>query len=123
MPFVYRSLDAGLRAIDLKTLVEASRSLGGRWSSTLLRVVLPNLRAALLSATILTVALVLGEFTMASLDQYQTFPVWIVNFEQDDAHVSTAVSLLALVGTWLLLLLITSFDRRQSRRWLRKESR
>jgi len=110
MPFVYRSLDAGLRAIDLKTLVEASRSLGGRWSSTLLRVVLPNLRAALLSATILTVALVLGEFTMASLDQYQTFPVWIVNFEQDDAHVSTAVSLLALVGTWLLLLLITSFD-------------
>jgi putative spermidine/putrescine transport system permease protein len=88
-----------------------------------LRVVLPNLRAALLSATILTVALVLGEFTMASLDQYQTFPVWIVNFEQDDAHVSTAVSLLALVGTWLLLLLITSFDRRQSRRWLRKESR
>jgi len=113
----------GCGAIDLKTLVEASRSLGGRWSSTLLRVVLPNLRAALLSATILTVALVLGEFTMASLDQYQTFPVWIVNFEQDDAHVSTAVSLLALVGTWLLLLLITSFDRRQSRRWLRKESR
>ena len=29
LPFVYRSLDAGLSAIDLKTLVEASRSLGG----------------------------------------------------------------------------------------------
>ena len=28
MPFAYRSLDAGLRAIDLRTLVEASRSLG-----------------------------------------------------------------------------------------------
>ena len=36
LPFVYRSLDAGLSAIDLKTLVEASRSLGGKWVSTLL---------------------------------------------------------------------------------------
>ncbi len=44
---------------------------------------LPNLRTALLSATVLTVALVLGEFTMASLDQYQTFPVWIVELRPD----------------------------------------
>jgi putative spermidine/putrescine transport system permease protein len=116
MPFAYRSLDAGLRAIDLKTLVEASRSLGGRWPVTLWRIVVPNLRAALLSATVLTVALVLGEFTMASLDQYETFPVWIVAFDQDDGHVSTAVSLLALVVTWGLLLGIASLDRRQFRR-------
>ncbi len=85
MPFAYRSLDAGLGAIDLKTLVEASRSLGGGWWDTLRRVVVPNLRTALLSATVLTVALVLGEFTMASLDQYQTFPVWVVNTDQDNA--------------------------------------
>ena len=59
LPFVYRSLDAGLSAIDLKTLVEASRSLGGKWVSTLLHVILPNIRAAMLSATVLTIALVL----------------------------------------------------------------
>jgi putative spermidine/putrescine transport system permease protein len=116
MPFVYRSLDAGLRAIDLKTLVEASRSLGGRWGSTLWRVIMPNLRTGLLSATVLTVALVLGEFTMASLDLYQTVPVWIYNFAQDDGHVSTAVSLLALVVTWVVLLVISSFDLRRIRR-------
>jgi putative spermidine/putrescine transport system permease protein len=124
MPFVYRSLDAGLRAIDLQTLVEASRSLGGRWGSTLWRVIVPNLRTGLLSATVLTVALVLGEFTMASLDLYQTVPVWIYNFAQDDGHVSTAVSLLALVVTWLVLLAISSFDMRRIRRTaqLRKDA-
>lgn len=115
MPFAYRSLDAGLQAIDLKTLVEASRSLGGGWAPTLFRVVVPNLRAAILSATVLTVALVLGEFTMASLDQYQTFPVWVVAFDQDNSHVSTAVSLLALLITWGLLLFISSLDRRRRR--------
>ena len=108
MPFAYRSIDAGLRALDLKTLVEASSSLGAGWTSTLWRVVLPNLRTAMLSATVLTVALVLGEYTMASLDLYQTFPVWIVNFEQSSGPVSVAASLLALFVTWIFLMAIAT---------------
>jgi putative spermidine/putrescine transport system permease protein len=120
LPFVYRSLDAGLSAVDLKTLVEASRSLGGKWGSTLLHVILPNLRAALLSATVLTLALVLGEFTMASLDLWTTLPVWIYQFQQDDAHISTAVSMLSLIATWILLTVIVSLDRSQSRRARRR---
>ncbi len=116
LPFAYRSLDAGLAAIDLRTLVDAARSLGSGWVSTLMRVVLPNLRSAVMSATVLTAALVLGEFTLASLDQYQTFPVWVVAFDQDDARVSVAVSLLALVLTWALLLLLSALDVRRARR-------
>ncbi|MGO9964594.1 MAG: ABC transporter permease [Acidimicrobiales bacterium] len=120
LPFVYRSLDAGLSAIDLKTLVEASRSLGGKWMGTLWHVILPNLRAAMLSATVLTIALVLGEFTMASLDLWTTLPVWIYQFSQLDAHIATAVSMLSLLGTWVLLTVIVSVDRSQSRRTRRR---
>ena len=116
MPFAYRSLDAGLRALDLKTLVDASNSLGAGWPATLWRVILPNLRTAVLSATVLTVALVLGEFTMASLDQYQTFPVWIVNFDQTSGPVSVAASLFALFVTWIFLLAITMIGSRRARR-------
>ncbi|HXQ18643.1 MAG TPA: hypothetical protein VN781_03345 [Acidimicrobiales bacterium] len=116
MPFAYRSLDSGLRAMDLKTLVEAGRSLGARSISTLLRVVVPNLRSAILSATVLTVALVLGEYTMATLDQYQTFSVWIVYFDADNARVSVAASFMALIVTWVLLMVILSFDLRRTRR-------
>ena len=79
-------------------------------------MILPNLRTALLSATVLTVALVLGEFTMASLDLYQTFPVWIVAFDQTSGPVSTAASLLALFVTWLFLLLIVTVGSRRARR-------
>jgi putative spermidine/putrescine transport system permease protein len=116
MPFAYRSLDAGLRALDLRTLVDAASSLGAGWRATLLRVIVPNLRTALLSATVLTVALVLGEFTMASLDLYQTFPVWIVAFDQTSGPVSTAASLLALFVTWIFLMLIVTVGSRRTRR-------
>ena len=116
MPFAYRALDAGLRSIDVKTLMEASGSLGAGWLTTLWRVILPNLRTGLLSATILIVALVLGEFTMASLDLQTTFPVWIVLFDQENAQISVAASIFALVVTWLFLMLITVVATRQNRR-------
>jgi putative spermidine/putrescine transport system permease protein len=116
MPFAYRSFDAGLRAFDLKTLTEASNSLGAGWPSTLWRIVLPNLTTAMLSATVLTVALVLGEYTIASLDLFQTFPVWIVVFDQTSGPESVAASLLALFVTWIFLLAITMVGSRQARR-------
>jgi putative spermidine/putrescine transport system permease protein len=116
MPFAYRALDAGLRAIDVKTLTEAAGSLGAGWLSTMWRVILPNMRTAVISATILIVALVLGEFTMASLDLKQTFPVWIVLFDQENAQISVAASIFALFVTWIFLMLITVIATRQSRR-------
>ncbi|MGH9020614.1 MAG: ABC transporter permease [Acidimicrobiales bacterium] len=117
LPFAYRSLDAGLSAIDLKILVEASRSLGGNWFKTMWRVILPNIRPALLSAMVLTLALVLGEFTMASLDLWETIPVWIVqNNSLPNGHIQIAAAMLGLVGTWALLTVIVLIDRTDARR-------
>jgi hypothetical protein len=53
---------------------------------------------------------------MATLDLFQTFPVWIVVNDQVSAQVSVAASLLALFVTWLVLMLITLIGTRQSRR-------
>jgi putative spermidine/putrescine transport system permease protein len=122
MPFAYRSLDAGLRSFDLRTMVDASRSLGGGWLSTLWNVLLPNLRAAVMSATVLTVALVLGEYTMATLDQYTTFPVWIVTSDQYAAQTSVGASILALLVTWAILLVISVLGGRRRRRGNREET-
>jgi putative spermidine/putrescine transport system permease protein len=115
MPFVYRSLDSGLGALDLKTLVEASRSLGSGWISTMWRVLVPNLRTALLSASVLTLALVFGEFTMAQLDLWTTVPVWIYNSSSNNPHVVTAVAMMFLIAMWLVLTIIVSLDRTHRR--------
>ena len=116
MPFAYRAIDAGLRALDLKTIVEASNSLGAGWLNTLWRVLLPNLSTGVLAAVVLTVALVLGEYTMASLALYQTFPVWIYVNSQYSGQISVAASLLSLFVTWLFLMAITMIGTRRSRK-------
>ncbi|NUL04602.1 ABC transporter permease subunit [Streptomyces lunaelactis] len=107
LPFVYRSLDAGLRAIDVPTLVEAARNCGASWLYVILRVILPNLRTSLAGAAFLTLALVLGEFTIAALLGYQPFAVWIVTVSGAQARMSVAVSILSLLLTWALLLLLS----------------
>ncbi|MBV2354526.1 ABC transporter permease subunit [Streptomyces sp. J2-1] len=104
LPFVYRALDSGLRAIDVRTLVEAARSCGASLPQALVRAVLPNLRGALLNASFLTLALVLGEFTVAQLLGFQPFAVWIYNVGGSQAQMSVAVSVLSLLVTWALLL-------------------
>ncbi|NUR38606.1 MAG: ABC transporter permease subunit [Streptomyces sp.] len=112
LPFVYRALDAGLRAIDVPTLVEAARSCGASWPQALVQAVLPNLRGALLNASFLTLALVLGEFTVAQLLGFQPFAVWIVNVSGSQAQLSVAVSVMSLLVTWLLLLVLAGFGGR-----------
>ncbi|KOU39907.1 ABC transporter permease [Streptomyces sp. WM6378] len=121
LPFVYRSLDAGLRAVDVRTLVEAARDLGASWPRALFAVVLPNLRTAILNASFLALALVLGEFTVASLLGFQPFAVWIVQASGDNAQLSVAVSLLSLLLTWGLLLVVTGLARTRGTRKSRKK--
>jgi putative spermidine/putrescine transport system permease protein len=97
LPYAYRSLDAGLRAIDVRTLSEAARSLGASWFTVMRRIVLPNLRSSVLSASFLSVALVLGEFTIASLFSKKNLQVAMYELGKSDAKISVAVGLLALV--------------------------
>ncbi|MEV6348703.1 ABC transporter permease subunit [Actinoplanes sp. NPDC051851] len=109
LPYAYRAIDAGLSAIDVKTLAEAARSLGSGWFTVMWRVVLPNIRSAVLSAAFLTVALVLGEFTIASLLHRTNLQVAIEFLGKSSATMSVAVSLAALALAFVLLLVLSLF--------------
>lgn len=113
-PYVYFSLDAGFRSIDVHTLTEASQSLGATWRTTLLRVILPNVRIAALAGAFLTLAIVMGEFTIASLSAFYTFPVYIQFINQTKSFPAGAVSLLSFLITWgaMLALLFVARGRR-----------
>jgi ABC-type spermidine/putrescine transport system permease subunit II len=113
LPFVYRALDAGVRGSDLRTLTEAARNLGASWPRVLVSVVLPVLRTSVLNASFLTLALVLGEYTIAAILGFETFPTWIVRISGTQPQLSVAVSVLSLVVTWVLLLMISALDRRR----------
>lgn len=102
LPFTYRSIDAGLRSIDLRTLTEASRSLGAGWNTTLFRVLVPSLRSALISSTFLTIAVVLGEYTIADVLLKRTLPAFMAEYRQSDPRGGYALAVISLLLTTLL---------------------
>ena len=103
LPYAYRSIDAGLSSIDVKTLAEAGRSLGAGWPTVMWRVILPNVRSAVLSAAFLSVALVLGEFTIASLFSRENLQVSLNLLKRRDASLAYAAALTALIAAFCVL--------------------
>lgn len=114
LPYAYRAVDASLSAIDVRTLSEAARSLGASWGRVITAIVLPNIRTGVLSAALISVALVLGEFTIASLLNRDNLQVGINLLGKRDASMSVAMSFAALAVAFVLLLALSSVGRRRS---------
>jgi len=107
LPYAYRALDAGLSAIDVNTLAEAGRSLGASWFTVITKIIVPNIKSALISADFISIALVLGEFTFASLLNFNTLQVTINQQGKSNAQVSVAASLAAILFAALLLVVLS----------------
>jgi putative spermidine/putrescine transport system permease protein len=114
MPLVYRSVDAGLRAVDLPVLFSAATSLGASWPRTVLTVVLPNLKPALVTGGLLATTLVLGEFVLAQLLLHNTFPVFLEGLGRNAPRAAAAMAFIVIVTTWVLLTAFTGAGRRRS---------
>jgi putative spermidine/putrescine transport system permease protein len=104
LPFTYRALDAGMGALDLRTLSDAAKSVGASWPRTLWHVILPNLRTAMLAAAFLTIAIVLGEYTISSLLLFDTFAVYIQHIGKTQAYPAAALAILSFGFTWVAML-------------------
>jgi putative spermidine/putrescine transport system permease protein len=115
-PYMFFSLDAGFRSIDVHTLTEASQSLGASWPTTLLKVIVPNIRAAALAASFLTLAIVMGEFTIANLAAFQTFPRFLQYVNESQAYPAAALTLMSFALTWGAMASLLLVGRRRGTR-------
>jgi putative spermidine/putrescine transport system permease protein len=114
LPYMYRAVDTGLRAIDVATLTEAAQSLGAGWLTIMARVILPNVLVAVLSGAFLTFAIVIGEFTMAALLNRPAFGPYLQVLGANRAYEPAALAVIAFAITWAcmgLISLVTRFQK------------
>ncbi len=100
LPYMYRSVDTGMRTIDVRTLTEAAQSLGANWFTIMTRVILPNLRASLLSGALLTFAIVVGEVTVSTFLNVPAFGPYLWLLGQHLAYQPAALSFASFLLTW-----------------------
>jgi putative spermidine/putrescine transport system permease protein len=112
LPYMYRAVDTGLRAIDVRSLTEASQSLGAGWFTVLWRVIFPNVRISILSGAFLTLAIVVGEYTIATFLARPAFGPYIALIGGNLAYEPAAVSLISFGLTWIAMGLLSIIGRR-----------
>jgi iron(III) transport system permease protein len=117
-PLVYLPAAAALRGLD-PALEESARALGhGPWR-TFVRVVLPQLRPAVLGGSLLVGLHLLAEFGALQMLRYPTFTTAIFD-QYESAFNAPAANMLAVVLVALCALLLTAELRlRGSRRYAR----
>jgi putative spermidine/putrescine transport system permease protein len=114
LPYMYRAVDTGLRAIDVATLTEAAESLGASWFTIMTRVILPNVLVAVLSGAFLTFAIVIGEFVLAALLNRPAFGPYLQLIGANRAYEPAALAVIAFGITWAcmgLIQLVTRFQK------------
>lgn len=115
-PYMYRSVDAGLASIDVRSLTEAAQSMGASWPRILLRIIFPNLRVAILSGAFLTLAIVVGEFTIASYLAPWAFAPYLSQLGVFKAFSAAAVSVISFMLTWAAMGVLILISRGTSGR-------
>lgn len=112
LPYMFRSVDNGLASIDIRTLTEAAQSLGAGWGTILVKIIFPNLRVALLSGSFLTLATVIGEFTIASfLVGVNAFGPYMSLIGQNKTYESSSLAIISFFLTWAFMGLLQLLNR------------
>jgi putative spermidine/putrescine transport system permease protein len=111
MPYMYRAVDTGLRSIDVLTLTEAAQSLGAGWGTILFRIILPNIRVAILSGAFLSFAIVIGEYTLAQYLAKPAFAPYMALLIQNKAYEPAALAIISFALTWTAMGIIEVVGR------------
>ena len=113
MPYMYSAVDTGLRAIDVRTLTEAGQSLGAGWGAILFRIILPNIRIAILSGAFLSFAIVIGELILAEYLVKPAFAPYMAYMMQQKAYEPAAMAIVSFALTWAAMGVIQFVGRGQ----------
>jgi putative spermidine/putrescine transport system permease protein len=111
MPYMYRAIDIGMRSIDVRNLTEAAESLGSNVFQILLFVILPNLRIALLSGSLISFALVIGELILGDFLFRPALGPYMVLTSGSKAYEPAALAMMSYALTWACLGLIQLASR------------
>ena len=113
LPYMYRSVDTSMRAIDVRVLTEAAESLGASWTTIMFRCIFPNVMSGVLSGSFIAFAIVIGEFTMPSLLNRPAFGPYLQLIGANKAYEPPALAMIAFLMTWASMGLINIVSRFQ----------
>lgn len=115
-PFFLWPVDGAMASAGVRRLSEAAEASGASPLTTLVRVIIPNIRTGILTGAILTFATSFGEYSIARIitgNSFETLPVWQVAALDDTRGNPNGVAVMAMF-TFLLMFTVSMLIARAS---------
>lgn len=111
LPYMYRAVDTAMRTIDVRTLTEAAEILGAKLPTIMFKVIFPNVLSGVMSGAFITFAIVIGEFTLASLLNRPAFGPYLQLVGANRAYEPSALAIISFGITWASMVVIQLVSR------------
>ncbi|BBZ06930.1 ABC transporter permease [Mycolicibacterium doricum] len=115
-PFFLWPVDGSMASAGARRLSEAAEASGASPFSTLVRVIIPNIRTGIITGSILTFATSFGEYSIARVitgNSFETLPVWQVAALDDTRGNPNGVAVMAMF-TFVLMFVVSVLLARAS---------
>lgn len=112
IPFIYRSMDNNMSAINLDELMMSNKMLGGSTFSVIFKVIIPNIKNGIFVAIFLSFSFLIGEFLFANIlvgTRFETLQVYLFNMQNQSGHYSSAMVIVYFFIIFIATLLAQIF--------------
>lgn len=110
MPYMYQGIRNSLQTINAQELVSAAELLGATKFQAFQKIVVPNILSGIFVSTLLSVALLFGEFVLANLlvgGRFETIQIYLYQKLNKSGHTASAIVItyyvIILLLTWIIL--------------------
>lgn len=113
IPFIYRAIANNLISLNLKELIDAANLLGMSTPKAFLKIILPNLKSGIFSASFISLSFLLGEFVFANIlvgTRFETLQVYLYNMRNLSGHFTAA----GVISYFAFILLLTILAKKTS---------
>ena len=113
LPYMYRGIRNSLLAIQATRLIEAAQLLGASRFRSFFAVVVPNMASGLIVSTLLSIALIFGDFVIVNIiggNYFETAQMYILKVMYKSGQEFSAIGIVLFAVTLLISVIVHTLN-------------
>ncbi len=118
MPYIYQGIRNGMRAVNVKMLLEAAEMLGASRFYTYFKIVVPNIISSIVVSALLAVGIIFGDYVLVRNlcgTSFQNMQIYLYQMMKSDSTKSSAVFVVIMAITFLITAVVLILQGKQKK--------
>ena len=118
MPYIYQGIRNGMRAVNVKMLLEAAEMLGATRFYTYFKIVVPNILSSIIVSALLAVGIIFGDYVLVRNlcgTSFQNMQIYLYQMMKSDSTKSSAVFVVIMAITFCITAIVLMLQKKEKR--------